>query len=240
MRTFLTANWRYLLMLNYAVDPELLRPNIPPGVELDTWNGENYLSVVGFLFLSTKVFGVSLPLHSDFEEVNLRFYVRRRAPDGWRRGVVFIKEIVPRRLIATVARTCYNEPYAVMPMTHAIETVNDKLRNGGSVEYAWRYQGKWNSISAKTVGPLQPVIEGSKEDFITKHHWGYTAQPNGTCKEYHVAHEPWNIWQVEKAVLNCDIAPIYGAQFVKPLSALPDSAFVADGSPITVSAGVTI
>ncbi len=240
MRTFLTANWQYLLMLNYAVDPELLRPNIPPGVELDTWNGENYLSVVGFLFLRTKVFGVSVPLHSNFEEVNLRFYVRHRAADGWRRGVVFIKEIVPRRLIATVARTYYNEPYTVMPMTHSIETVNDKLPSGGSVEYAWCYRGNWNTISATTVGALQPVIESSKEEFITKHHWGYTTQPNGTCKEYHVAHDPWYVWQVRNAVLRCDIASIYGAQFSSPLSATPDSAFVADGSPITVSSGVTI
>jgi len=240
MRRFLTAEWRYLLMLNYTVEPDLLRPHVPGGVELDAWDGKTYLSMVGFLFLRTRVLGLWVPLHTNFEEVNLRFYVRRRTPEGWRRGVVFIKEIVPRRLIATVARVCYNEPYAAMPMRHCIEVENDRLQNGGSVEYAWRFQDRWNSLRATTIGaPLSPK-EGSEEEFITEHYWGYTTQPNGGCKEYHVEHARWNVWRVREAALHCEIASLYGAKFTKPLGASPQSAFVAEGSPIVVSPGTAI
>ena len=227
-------------MLNYAVEPDLLRPCVPDGLELDTWNGKTYVSMVGFLFLRTRVLGLWVPGHSNFEEVNLRFYVRRRAPEGWRRGVVFIKEIVPRRLIASVARRRYNEPYAAMPMRHAIEMENDRLRNGGSVEYAWRHQDRWNSLRATTIGAPQSPAEGSEEEFITEHFWGYTMQPDGGCKEYRVDHARWNVWQVRDAALHCEIAALYGAKFTKSLGAPPQSAFVAEGSPVTVSSGIAI
>src|SRR5688500_20378255 len=121
LKPFLTANWRYLAMLNFAVDPKILQPLIPSETELDFHDGQTFLSVVGFLFLDTRVLGVPIPLHRDFEEVNLRFYVRRRGPEGWRRGVVFVKEIVPRPAIATVARVLYNEPYVALPMRHSVE-----------------------------------------------------------------------------------------------------------------------
>jgi uncharacterized protein YqjF (DUF2071 family) len=240
MRAFLTAEWRYLLMLNYAVEPDLLRPHVPNGIELDTWNGNAYVSMVGFLFLHTRVLGVRMPGHGNFEEVNLRFYVRRRAPEGWRRGVVFIKEVVPRQLIAAVARLYYNEPYEAMPMRHAIDTENGTLKSGGAVEYGWRSRNGWNFLRVATVGIPQATVAGSQEEFITEHYWGYTAQKNGRCKEYRMDHVRWNVWQTEKAVLQCDTASLYGAKFSDPLQSPPQSAFVAEGSPVIVGSGVTI
>ena len=115
-RSFLTAEWRHLAMLNFAVDPKLLEPLIPPGTELDFHDGETFVSVVGFMFLRTRLVGLPIPFHRNFEEVNLRFYVRRRAPEGWRRGVVFVRELVPRRAIAFVARVFYDEPYLGEPV----------------------------------------------------------------------------------------------------------------------------
>ncbi len=172
--------------------------------------------------------------------MNLRFYVRRRAPEGWRRGVVFIREFVPRKLIAIVARHFYNEPYLALPMRHALELENGRLRGGGSVEYAWRHRGRWNSMRAVTVGVASAPIEGSAEEFITEHYWGYTAQRNGGCVEYKVEHARWNLWQAREAVLDCDVASLYGVEFVKPLGAPPESAFVADGSPVIVSSGTAL
>ncbi|MDB6040095.1 MAG: hypothetical protein JWM99_3936 [Verrucomicrobiales bacterium] len=227
-------------MLNYAVEPALLRPFIPNGVELDIWNSKACISMVGFLFLRTRVLGLRMPWHENFEEVNLRFYVRRRAPEGWRRGVVFIKEIVPRRLIAAVARVCYNEPYQAKPMRHCIDIEKGELQRGGSVEYVWRHQGQWNSIRGTTIGDAQPSTEGSEEEFITEHYWGYTAQRNGGCKEYRVDHPRWNVWPVRQASMHCAVASLYGAQFEKPLCNPPQSAFVATGSPVTVSSGTSI
>jgi uncharacterized protein YqjF (DUF2071 family) len=240
MRSFLTAEWRYLLMLNYVVEPDLLRPHVPNGVELDVWNEKVYLSMVGFLFLKTRVLSLWVPFHGDFEEVNLRFYVRRRTPEGRRRGVVFIKEIVPRQLIATVARSCYNEPYVSLPMSHSIEAEQGQLRSGGSVEYRWKHRGHWNSLRAVAVGDSHSPAQGSEVEFITEHHWGYTAQRNGGCKEYHVDHPRWNVWRARDATLRCDVASLYGAKFVEPLGAAPESAFVAEGSRVTVSSGTVL
>ena len=141
---FLTAEWRHLAIVNFEVDPNVLEPLVPVGTELDYWNGRAFISLVGFLFLRTRVIGAAIPCHQDFEEVNLRFYVRRQASDGWRRAVVFIKEIVPRRAIALTARALYGERYVALPMEHCIEE-----DNGGPcrVSYSWWLRGKENRIS---------------------------------------------------------------------------------------------
>ncbi len=138
MTRFLTAEWRHLAMLNYQVDPEVLRERLPRGIELDDHAGRHFVSVVGFLFLHTKVRGIPIPFHRDFEEVNLRCYVRREEQGELRRGVVFVKEFVPRRAIAWVARTVYNENYLALPMRHRIapaEHARPRQPDGRAVEY---------------------------------------------------------------------------------------------------------
>lgn len=238
MTIFLTAEWRYLLMLNFSVEPELLRPYVPRGTELDTWNGIAYLSVVGFLFLRTRVLRVPVPFHRNFEEINLRFYVRRRGPEGWRRGVVFLKEIVPRKAIAAVARLRYQEPYVALPMRHRLERENDTLRTGGAAEYGCYHQGRWHSIRATSVGAPHALARGSEAEFIAEHYWGYTARRDGRCSEYRVEHPPWRVWDAQEAALDCDVASLYGARFAQPLGVPPRSAFIAEGSPVTVHAAI--
>ena len=229
MQPFLTANWRYLAMLNFVVDPRLLAPLVPPATEIDFENGDTFLSVVGFLFLDTRLRGFPIPLHRDFEEVNLRFYVRRKSADTWRRGVVFIRELVPRRAIATVARVFYGENYVALPMKHHIDHVDLKL----SVNYSWRRRSKWESLSMRASGEPQSIPAGSHAEFITEHHWGYTCVREG-CSEYRVEHPRWKIWNAESFEFSADVAELYGQQFVEPLATPPRSAFIADGSPITV------
>ncbi len=231
---FLTARWRWLAMLNYEVDPALLRPLVPAGTELDAWDGVTYASVVGFMFMDTRVLGVPIPFHRDFEELNLRFYVRRKGPEGWRRGVVFIKEIVPRFAIAAVARVVYGENYVALPMRHRLEIATE---TGGTVEYGWRLGGRWCSVRATVRGPAGPLAEGSEEEFITEHYWGYARQRDGGTVEYQVEHPRWNVWRAESSSLDCDVAALYGPAFAAPLSAAPRSALVADGSPIIVRQG---
>lgn len=229
MKPFLTANWRYLAMLNFAIDPAILAPLVPPGTEIDFEDGETFVSVVGFLFLDTRLLGFPIPLHRDFEEVNLRFYVRKKSADTWRRGVVFIRELVPKRAIAIVARTFYGEPYLAMPMKHDIEHVDLKV----SVEYSWRRGSKWESLKLRASGEPQTIPAGSHAEFITEHYWGYTKIRAG-CSEYRVEHPRWKVWNAEQFELRADVAALYGEQFVKPLSQPPRSAFIADGSPIEV------
>ncbi|HST20617.1 MAG TPA: DUF2071 domain-containing protein [Blastocatellia bacterium] len=230
---FLTGQWKHLAMINYEIEPDALRPFVPRGTELDSWNGKTFVSLVGFMFLETRVLGLRLPFHHRFEEVNLRFYVRRKASEGWRRGVVFIKEIVPRRAIATVARIVYNENYVAMPMRHLIE-VDDK---SGRVEYGWRYRGNWNHLRVTTKGEAQTIAEGSEEEFITEHYWGYAAQRGGGSVEYQVEHPRWLVWQADSRSLDCDVKAIYGQTFADALTAEPSSAFLALGSEIIVRRG---
>src|ERR1700757_3315422 len=216
-------------MLNFVVDPRLLAPLIPPGTEIDFENGDTFLSIVGFLFLDARLLGLPIPLHRDFEEVNLRFYVRKKSADTWRRGVVFIRELVPRRAIATVARVFYGENYVALPMKHQIEHVDLKL----SVEYSWRRGSKWESLSMKASGDPQTIPAGSHAEFITEHYWGYTCFRGG-CSEYRVEHPRWKTWNADSFEFAADIASLYGEQFVETFSAKPRSAFIADGSPIQV------
>jgi uncharacterized protein YqjF (DUF2071 family) len=228
-KPFLTANWRYLAMMNYRVDPKLLVKYIPPGVELDFHNGETFLSLVAFLFLDTRILGLAIPRHRDFEEVNLRFYVRKRSADTWRRGVCFVREIVPRHAIAAVARVFYGEPYLALPMKSDIAH-----RDGGvQVEYSWRRRKKWEALRMSAAGNPVSLTAGSHEEFITEHYWGYTKLREG-CSEYRVEHPRWKVWPASSASLEAEIDDLYGGEFVEPLSESPFSQFIAEGSHVQV------
>ena len=241
---FLTAEWRYLLMLNYEIDPAILQPLVPKGTELDEWNGRIYASMVGFLFQNTRLLGIPIPGHVNFEEVNLRFYVRRHSPQGWRRGVVFVKELVPRRAIATIARVVYNENYQALPMRHRLELQagesGDALDTAVHLAYEWKFKGRWQGMQATTEGPSAPIEDGSEAEFITEHYWGYAAQRDGGTVEYQVEHPRWRVWSVGDYGFDCDVANLYGPQFAAPLSQTPTSAFIADGSPVAVHKGQRI
>jgi len=222
-------------MLNYAVEPSVLRSYVPAGTELDLWNGIAFVSLVGFLFSNTRLLHFSVPGHRNFEEVNLRFYVRRNVDGEVRRGVTFIREIVPRAAIAFVARRAYNEPYVALPMRHEY---GDVAQNGApsTVKYGWRFSDRWTSMDVRPVGSGVPAVDGSQEEFITEHYWGYTRQRDGATFEYRVMHAPWRIWSVDDAQLAGDLAPLYGAEFASILGGPRVSAFLADGSPVTVHA----
>jgi uncharacterized protein YqjF (DUF2071 family) len=232
---FLSAEWRELAMLNYEIDPSLLASRVPPGTELDSWRGRTFVSVVGFRFLRTRVLGVPVPYHVNFDEVNLRFYVRRRFGREWRRGVVFVKEIVPRRAIALVARVAYAENYVAHPMRHSIRPM---IGDGpATVSYGWRRRGAWEGLSVSFSGvPILPADE-AEETFITEHYWGYALQRDGGSVEYQVEHPRWRVWRAEKASLECDVASLYGPEFADALALAPSTAFVADGSAVVVRRG---
>jgi uncharacterized protein YqjF (DUF2071 family) len=232
-RPFLRAEWRDLVMLNYESPAGLLEPLVPAGVELDRWRGTLYVSVVGFLFRDTRVLGLPVPFHRTFEEVNLRFYVRREAGGEMRRGVVFVRELVPRQAIATVARLLYNEPYRALRMRHRFSA-----GPAGSTdrEYAWRASSAWTSLKARTSGAARPLVTGSEEEFITEHYWGYTRQRDGGTVEYRVEHPRWNVWSAAEAGIAGDLTTVYGEAFARILSGPPRSAFVADGSAVRVYA----
>ncbi len=232
-QTFLTAYWRYLIMANYVVDPKLLKAHVPYGTELDLWQGRCYVSLVGFMFEDTKVLGLPIPWHRHFEEVNLRFYVRFQEEGEWKRGVVFIKEIVPKRAITWVANTFYGEHYQTMSMRHQIST-DDTSRQ---ISYEWRFKGEWNHLRVVAAKEALAAAEGSEANFITEHYWGYTQLGPQRTSSYEVVHPSWGLYTVESYDIHCDAGAIYGADFGPIIEQAPDSIFVADGSEVSVRKG---
>jgi uncharacterized protein len=228
-KPFLTASWRYLAMMNYRIEPSVLTNYVPPGTELDFHNGETFISLVAFLFLDTRILGLTVPRHRNFEEVNLRFYVRRKSADTWRRGVCFIREMVPRRAVASLARVFYGEPYVALPMKSEIVHREEEVK----VEYSWRRGNRWESFCMSAIGNAVTTRVGSHEEFITEHYWGYTKTRAG-CSEYRVEHPRWKIWPATSANLEADVDTLYGKEFATPLSKKPVSKFIAEGSYVQV------
>lgn len=227
-------------MLNFAIDPAILHDRVPTGTELDFWNDRTYVSIVGFRFLNTRIMGVPIPFHRHFSEVNLRFYVRRKSGDEWRRGVVFIKEIVAVPAVTTIARWVYNENYITLPMRHHIDEVAETEHAERSVSYSWKWRQKWTDLSAVVLGKPSSLEPGSEEEFITEHYWGYAGQRDGSTMEYEVEHPPWQVWRAASSKLDCDFESLYGKEFAETLSAKPTSALIADGSAIVVRRGVRL
>ena len=232
-RVFLSTEWRDLLMLNYEIDPALLHPFVPRGTELDSFEGKTYVSLVGLRFARTKLFGlISVPFHSDFDEVNLRIYVRRREGNEIRRGVMFIREIVSVPAVTFLARMAYAENYRTMPLRHSIDLNN----SGGSIEYSWELKRQRFRLHGQTEGSPSLAADGSLEQFISEHYWGYSRRRDGRSLEYHVAHEPWRTWRASNAAFEGEGSALYGSAFGSVLSRPPRSAFIADGSPVLVYA----
>lgn len=233
--SFLTAEWRKLAMANYAVDSNLLQKFLPAKTELDLWNNTCYVSLVGFMFLNTRLKGIKIPFHVNFEEVNLRFYVRYKHEQEWRRGVVFIKEIVPKPALTLVANTVYKEKYETMPMKHIWLNSTDTL----DVEYNWK-KGIWNSF--KVMAHNQPIaIEtGSEEEFITEHYWGYTKISDQKTSEYQVEHPRWLVYPTRDYRIEVDYGNVYGNEFSFLSTEKPKSVFLAEGSEIKVNGGKII
>ncbi len=226
---FLTAEWRKLIMANYCVNPEILSPYIPAGTELDSWNGKYYVSLVGFMFVKTKLLGLSIPYHTDFPEVNLRFYVRYKEEGNWKRGVVFVNEFVPKPALAFIANKIFKERYVAMPMKTHIAENNKQLH----VKYQWKKE-KWSHLEVTAVPELQSIESGSEEEFITEHYWGYTSMAGEKTGEYQVSHPRWQVYPVTEYSINCDFAHLYGNDFSSLNELEPTSVFLAEGSAIAV------
>ena len=219
-------------MANYEVDPSLLIDRVPIGTELDLHEGKCFVSLVGFMFLDTRALGFLVPLHINFEEVNLRFYVSRKTDDQTRRGVVFIKEIVPRFAIAAIARTLYGEPYESWKMSHS--------RNESTVGYSWRNPQIKNRIEVR-IGESQGVPpDDSQGSFIIEHYWGYTKRGENRTDEYKVEHPKWELFSVLNPKIEVDFGKTYGEEFGFLNEAEPHSVLLARGSKIAVYKGSPI
>jgi uncharacterized protein len=227
---FLTAEWRKLALANYAVDERVLEKYVPYGTELERFCGTCYVSLVGFMFLNTRVLGIRVPLHVEFEEVNLRFYVRYKEADIWKRGVVFIKELVPRAALTFVANSLYKEHYQTVPMGHSWQSTDEELQ----VEYNWQLGGRRHSISVVADPVAGEIPAACEAEFITEHYWGYTRIGPEKTFEYEVTHPRWLVYPVRSHRIDADFGMIYGKDFAFLNGEEPVSVMLAEGSEITV------
>jgi uncharacterized protein len=235
-KIFLEAEWRKLIMANYAVDPTLLKPLLPAKTELDLWNNTCYVSLVGFMFVNTQIKGIRIPFHIHFEEVNLRFYVRHFKDGEWRRGVVFIKEIVPKPAISIVANLIYKEHYVTHRMRHTWKESPQEW----NISYGWKKSGKWNEMAICTNKDAILIGENTEEEFITEHYWGYTRKSSQQTAEYGVEHPRWKAYKTKDYSIVIDFAGTYGTQWGFLKSEKPVSVFMAEGSEIIVRSGRAI
>jgi len=229
-KVFLRAKWLNLIMANYEIDPAILKKYVPAYTELYFYNGICYVSIVGFLFKDTKLKGIAVPFHKTFEEINLRFYVRQKENNKWKRGVVFLREIVPLPAIAIMANLTYHEHY----QTHKTKHVWNLIDHEWKVEYHWRLKKEWNQLKVAAKSGSHPIEEGSEEEFIAIQNWGYTRVNEKKTSVYQVHHPNWLIHSVHHYHVQCTIEEMYGRKFVEPLSQAPKSVFLAEGSDISV------
>ena len=162
-------------------------------------------------------------------------YVKRYGPfKEERRGVTFIKEIVPRRALAFIANRLYNENYITLPMRHHIE------QNPLTVEYSWKFNERWQKICVKTEETPQIPEKNSEAEFITEHYWGYSGKPSQNTLEYQVKHSPWRVSSITHYEIDVDMYSLYGHQFGPFLEKPPVSVFLAEGSEVMVFKGMRI
>jgi uncharacterized protein YqjF (DUF2071 family) len=234
MSTFLTAEWRKLIMAQYAVDLATLSPYLPHGVGLDLYQNTCLVSLVGFLFDRVRVKGIAIPFHTRFAEVNLRFYVARTEPDGTRkRGVVFVREFVPRAAITLIANALYEEPYSTLPTQSSIATSAETLRVG----YGWKHRNAWQSMEVEASPTARPIAPGSEAEFITEHYWGYTKRSNGSTSQYEVKHPRWETYPIRSHEIRADFGALYGPAFASLSGQEPTSVLLAEGSAVSVHSG---
>lgn len=228
--SFLAAEWRKLAIANYEINPELLKEYVPKGTELDLWNGKCFVSLLGFMFLNTKLLGVKIPFHINFEEVNFRFYVKRFENNEWRRGVVFIKEIVSKPAITMIANRLYKENYETMPMVHHWNKKGEEI----SIGYAWKKSSSWHQIEIAANKKAKPIEKNSEIEFITEHYWGYAKIDENSTYEYEVRHPRWNYYDVESYEVDIDFGIVYHPKFNMLTNTTPTSVMLVEGSEITV------
>lgn len=230
MVVFLKAKWENIIMVNYEIDPKIVQPYLPNGVLLDLYNGKAYVSLVGFNFKKTKLFNLPIPWFGSFEEINLRFYVVRKEGNEYKRGVVFINETIPYKIVAWMANKLYNEHYTVVKTKHELKT---KLTTK-SVNFEWIKNKKWNSIYVESESNSTATKEGSLENFIFEHYYGYTKINQFDTEEYQLNHPSWETHNVVDYEIKCDFKAMYGDSFSILNETTPTAVFIAKGSDVEI------
>lgn len=226
----LRAEWNNIIMANYAVPKELLLPYVPYKTELDFFESETYVTLAGFMFLNTQMLGFDIPFHSNFEEVTLRFYVKSTRGLAAKRGVVFIKEIVPKYAITLLANTVFGQNYMTLKMKSFHQDMGDHMETA----YEWKHLDKWNKLTAKAGKRSTPIRQNRFNEFIADHYYGFRKNGETKTYQYEVEHELWETFNVIDYSVNCDFGSLFGNEFSILNKEKPKSVFMLKGSEIRI------
>ncbi len=230
-KIFLKASWENLVMANYEVDPSILKPYLPKGVELDYYKYKTYVSLVGFMFKKTSLFGIPIPFFGSFEEINLRFYVKRVVGNKVKKGVVFINETVPFKIVALLANKLYKEHYISIPTKNKLNSNKEST----NIVYEWEQNKRWNSISVNADTSKNKIEIASMEEFIFERYFGFTKIDKNNSQEYRIAHPKWVTSNILNHEINCDFGTMYGPAFAHLNNKKPESIFLASGSKVAIN-----
>jgi len=228
-KIFLQASWENLIMANYEIEPSILVPYLPNGVELDFFNNKAYVSLVGFMFRQTKLFGIPIPFFGSFEEINLRFYVKKIENRKIKKGVVFINETVPFKIVALLANKLYKEHYISIPTKNSIDIAEHK-----HIQYQWKINSKWNTIEVKSEKYKHQIVQDSIEQFIFERYFGFTKLSDSSTQEYRIHHPKWTTNKLLNTRVDCDFTSMYGPAFTGLNNQTPDSILLAEGSLVSI------
>ena len=228
--TFLRANWENLIMANYEIEPSTLAPYLPKGVELDFYNNKTYVSLVGFMFKNTRLFGLPIPFFGSFEEINLRFYVKKIENRKIKKGVVFINETVPFKIVALLANKLYKEHYISIPTKNSIDITENK-----DIKFEWKINDRWNSLAVKSDTNKYKIEQGTIEEFIFERYFGFTKLSASSTQEYKIHHPKWMTHKILNSQIDCDFRSMYGDAFSMLNNQTPDSILLAEGSQVSVN-----
>jgi len=228
--TFLRANWENLIMANYEIEPSTLAPYLPKGVELDFYNNKTYVSLVGFMFKNTRLFGLPIPFFGSFEEINLRFYVKKIENRKTKKGVVFINETVPFKIVALLANKLYKEHYISIPTKNSIDITENK-----DIKFEWKINDRWNSLAVKSDTNKYKIEQGTIEEFIFERYFGFTKLSASSTQEYKIHHPKWMTHKILNSQIDCDFRSMYGDSFSILNNQTPESILLAEGSQVSVN-----
>ena len=231
MKTLLTAYWTNLLAATFEADETLLNKFLPRGTELNTWHGKYLISIVAFMFSKPAILNISAPFYRSFEEINLRFYVRYKENDQWKKGVVFIKEIAPARIIGLTAGWLYQENFIYLPLKHKFYA-NNKCQY---ISYSCKVKNQWGHLNMVCSSKDNEPGSERVQTFVRDHYWGYTKKSNNNTAEFLIEHRLWKIYQATDYDLNLNIGEIYGKDFTDLFLQKPISVILMDGSFTKVS-----
>ncbi|HKE19548.1 MAG TPA: DUF2071 domain-containing protein [Kofleriaceae bacterium] len=228
--------------MTFAIDPRALRGLVPVGTEIDTFDdGRAPLSMVALRFDDSRVLGLPIPFARSYDQVALRFYVRRwLGGDRWRRGTVPVIEFVPVSALVSAGHVLYGEAYERRPVTSRVRPPDPGTNRGGRAVYRWRTDRSIHRLAVDFSGELHLPAPDSREAFLVERYWGYLARHADLTSEVRVDHPPWRIWSAAEGHLTAEVPQLFGDRFARALASPPVSVVVAEGSRLELHRPITL